>query len=147
MTVADELLLLDTPATRPCTHRRVQHEHGTEGRYSQDGCHCAACRAAHAVYEAEHPPTAGHGRWSAFADPTEARVHVEQLMRATGLGWKAVAERADLSEQTVKALLYGRDGKKVKRIRSSTERKLLAVQAGRRRSPQPPDLLTTEADT
>jgi hypothetical protein len=40
----------------------------------------------------------------------------------------------------VKALLYGRAGKEVKRIRSSTARKLSAVHAGRRRPAVPAGL-------
>jgi AraC-like DNA-binding protein len=143
LTAADELML-DTPPTRPCTHRRVHHGHGTRGRYAQDGCRCLRCRLAAAAYQADRDQAIAYGRWQAFADAAEPRRHVRTLMRA-GLSWKTVAERAGLSEETVKALLYGRNGKKVTRIRTRTARKLLAVQAGRRRTPQPPDLLTTEA--
>jgi len=145
VTEVDELLL-DTPATRPCTHRRARHEHGTEGRYSQDGCKCLPCRTAHAEYQGEHPATAGHGGWLAYADAAPVREHVQDLMRV-GLSWKTVAARADLSEETVKALLYGRSGTPVTRVRVRTARQLLAVQAGRRRMPHPPDLLTTEASS
>lgn len=143
MTAADELLL-DTPATRPCTHRRVYHEHGTIGRYNSDRCRCRPCAEAKSTYVRGRARSIAYGRWQAFADPGEARAHVKHLMRA-GLSWKTVAERAGLSEPTVHALLYGREDRPVRRIRAETERKLLAVQAGRRRMPQPPDLLTTEA--
>lgn len=145
MTDAGELLL-DTPATRPCTHRRVRHEHGSEGRYSQDGCKCLPCRTAHAEYQAAHPAGAGHGGHLAYEDAGPVRQHVQDLMRV-GLSWKTVATRAHLSEETVKALLYGRNGTPVTRVRARTARQLLAVQAGRRRTPHPPDLLTTEATT
>jgi len=145
LSAADELLL-DTPATRPCTHRRVRHEHGTRGRAVQDGCKCLPCREASAGYQAARTRAIAYGTWQAFADAAPVREHVQDLMRA-GLSWKTVAARAGLSEETVKSLLYGRNGAPVTRVRNSTARQLLAVQAGRRRMPHAPDLLTTEADT
>jgi hypothetical protein len=143
MNPADELLL-DTPATRPCTHRRVHHEHGDIGRYNEDGCRCLPCREAKSAYATNRHRQIAYGRWSAFADAAPVREHVQELMRA-GLSWKTVAERTDLSEETVKALLYGRNGAPVTRVRNHTATQLLAVKAGRRRTPQPEDLLNMEA--
>jgi hypothetical protein len=144
LTATDEQLLLATPAARPCTHRRVRHEHGTEGRYARDGCRCLPCRSAHERYRAAHPAVAVHGRWLAFADAGPVRAHVHDLMRG-GLSWQAVAHRAGLSRATVKTLIFGRNGAPVVRVRARTARLLLAVEAGRHRTPQRPDLLTMEA--
>lgn len=143
LTTEPDELLLDTPATRPCTHRRVKHEHGTRGRALQDGCKCLPCRAASAEYQATRARAIAYGTWQAFADAGPVRTHVQGLMR-WGLSWKTVAKRAELSEETVKALLYGRSGVPVTRVRNSTARQLLAVQAGRRPTPHP-DLLPLEA--
>jgi hypothetical protein len=145
MTAADELML-DTPAARPCPHPRANHQHGTYGAYKSDRCRCRPCVEAKSVYERDRYRQIAYGRWQAYADAAEVRAHVEALMRA-GLGWRSVASRADVHHATVKRLLYGdetTDGP-ASRVRTRTARKLLAVQAGRRRTPQPPDLLTTEA--
>jgi hypothetical protein len=146
VTDVDELLL-DTPATRPCTHPRAKHQHGTYMAYKSDRCRCRACAEAKGVYERDRYRRIAYGRWQAYADATEVRAHVEALMRA-GMGWRSVAARADVHHETVKRLLYGNettDGPAT-RVRNSTARKLLAVQADRRRTPPAPDLLT-EATT
>jgi AraC-like DNA-binding protein len=146
VTAAAELLL-DTPASRPCTHR-TEHRHGTLVRYAQDRCRCLPCREAAAAYARARREALKHGSWTAYIDAGPARDHVRELMRA-GLSWKTVAERAGLNRCTVERILYGGppDWAPQKRIREETARKLLAVKAGRRRMPQAPDLLTTEADT
>jgi len=146
MTVAGELLL-DTPAARPCHHPRAKHQHGTYGAYKSDRCRCRPCSEANSAYWRNRSRQIAYGRWCAYADAEEAREHVRRLM-TKGLGWRTVASRALVSASTVERLLYGQPSKGIPpsvRIRTSTERKLLAVQAGRRRMPQPPDLLTTEA--
>lgn len=145
MTLDDELLL-DTPASRPCHHPRANHQHGTYGAYKSDRCRCRPCVEAKSAYDTGRYRQIAYGRWQAFADPEPVRAHVQDLIRA-GLSWRTVAHRAELDDQTVKDLLYGRNGIPVKRVRNRTARQLLAVKAGRRRTPQPPDLLTTEADT
>ena len=144
--IATDELLLASPAARPCTHVRANHQHGTRQAYEEDRCRCRSCSQAHSDYARHRYRQLAYGRWQPFADPAEARAHVEALMRA-GLSWRTVAHRAGLDDETVKALMYGRDGSPVPRIRTSTATKLLAVKAGRRRMPRPPDLLSTEAIT
>ena len=135
MTAADELLL-DTPATRPCTHRRV-HQHGTLQRYRQDRCRCLACRKANADYHRHRRREIGYGRWSAFVDAEPARAHVLDLMVA-GTGWRSIAELAGLSETTVQRLLYGIPGQPpAVRILRRTADALLDLGIGRRRPTRP----------
>lgn len=135
LTVAGELML-DTPATRPCTHRRV-HQHGTVQRYNQDRCKCVECRKAVADYQRTRHHQISYGRWSAYVDATPVRAHVRELMRA-GEGWKAIAELAGVSEQTVQRLLYGGRGRPpaVRMLRRTADA-LLDLGIGRRRPARP----------
>lgn len=144
MTDAAELLL-ETPAARPCTHRR-EHRHGTIGRYALDRCRCLPCREASAAYQRDRRAALKHGSWTAYVDAGPARDHIRELVRA-GLSWKTIAERAGLNRCTVERILYGGSPGWVprKRIREETARKLFAVQAGRRPMPHTSDLLTMEA--
>lgn len=135
MTAADELLL-DTPAARPCNHKR-HHDHGTVQRYNQDRCKCLACRSAIAEYNRSRRRQISYGRWSAYVDAAPVRVHVRELMRA-GEGWKAVAELAGVSQQTVQRLLYGMRGRPpaVRMLRRTADA-LLDLGIGRRRPARP----------
>jgi hypothetical protein len=144
---ADSELLLDTPATRPCTHPRANHQHGYLARYTLDRCRCLPCREAQRAYARHRREEMKHGRWAAYIDPAEARAHIRDLMRA-GLSWKNVAERADLNQSTVERILYGAPPHWVpqKRIREDTARKLLAVTYGRQKAAaETPDLFAKEA--
>ena len=127
-----EQLLLKTPATRPCVHRRA-HEHGTVQRYQQDRCRCLACRVAIAAYRHRRHHQIGYGRWSAYVDARPVRAHVQDLMRA-GAGRRTVAELADISPETLKRLLYGTQGQPpATRMLRRTATALLALGIGRRR--------------
>lgn len=145
LTVAGELML-DTPATRPCTHRRVHHDHGTIGRYAQDKCRCAACSEAKHDYDRNRKRQIAYGRWNAFADAGPVREHVRSLMRF-GIGWRTVADHAGVSHETVKRLLYGKPTRgqpPTRRMLPRTADALLAVSFGRHRAPETPDLFTKE---
>lgn len=125
-------LLLDTPAARPCTHRR-EHGHGTVQRYNQDKCRCVPCRKAVADYNRSRRRQVGYGRWSGYVDARPVRAHVKDLMRA-GEGWKAVADLAGISQLTVQRLLYGTsDRAPTTRMLRRTADALLDVGIGRRR--------------
>lgn len=131
MTAADELLL-ETPATRPCVHRR-EHRHGTVQRYNQDKCRCVPCRKAIADYRRSRRGPVGYGRWSAYVDARPVRAHVRDLMVA-GEGWKAIAELAGISQQTVQRLLYGIHGQPPSvRMLRRTAGALLDLGIGRQR--------------
>lgn len=129
MTAADELLL-DTPATRPCNHKR-HHDHGTVQRYRQDRCRCLACRKANTSYEqGRRAHVAAYGRWTAFADARPVRVHVLDLMQA-GLRRADIARLADLSSDTLRRLLDS--APPVQRVRRQTATALLGLGTGRQR--------------
>lgn len=139
-------LLLDTPASRPCTHKR-HHPHGTRGRYSQDRCRCVPCRTAALTYETNRNRQKVYGRWNAYADAEPVRRHVRSLMEY-GIGWRTIAETAGVSHETVKHLLYGKPSRgqqPSRRVLPRTADALLAVTFGRRRTSETPDLLTKEA--
>lgn len=129
MTAADEQLLLDTPAARPCPHPRVNHQHGTPAAYHSDRCRCRPCVEANSAYTKHRNREIAYGRWNAWMDAGPVREHVRQLM-GDGLTWRAIAERAHLSHSTVKQLLYGRPSKGEPpsvRVRRKTWTSLLGV--------------------
>jgi AraC-like DNA-binding protein len=127
MTAVDELLL-DTPAARPCTHKRP-HAHGTLQRYRQDRCKCVPCREANTRYEqGRRAHVAAYGRWSAFADTRPVRAHVIDLMDS-GLTRHAIADRAHISEDTVRRLLVS----DTRRMARRTANALLALETSRTR--------------
>jgi hypothetical protein len=142
MTQADELLL-DTPAARPCTHGG-RHRHGTRQAYDQDRCRCLGCRKAMSTYRRRIAKEQAYGRWSVYADAAPVREHLQGLITA-GLSEATIAARAEISCATVRGILHGRGGQPVTRVYTRTARMLLAVEAGRRRTPHLADLLTTEA--
>jgi len=129
MTATDELLL-DTPATRPCVHRRV-HRHGTLQRYRLDRCRCAHCRAANTDYLAHRLQLIAYGRWSAFVDARPVRAHVLDLLDS-GMSRQGIAERARVSQDTVRRLTTT----DVLRMRRRTASALLDLEIGRRRAGQ-----------
>lgn len=128
MTVADELML-DTPASRPCTHRR-HHEHGTPQGYRQDRCRCLDCRKANSAYEnARRAHVAAYGRWTAFADTRPVRAHVLDLLDGE-LTRESIARRANVSEDTIRRLLET----DARRMARRTANSLLSLGINRRRS-------------
>lgn len=55
------------------------------------------------------------------------RYHVHHLIAATGVPWQMVAIVAQLPQQQVRTLLYGRDGRRRPRLSPYAARRLLAV--------------------
>jgi hypothetical protein len=131
VTAADEQLLLDTPAARPCTHRRA-HSHATLQRYKQDRCRCLPCRTANAAYERRRREShdGAYGSWSAFADTAPVRAHLLELL-AAGMTVPGIAARAQLDRYTVRRVL----DPDTRRLRQGTAAALQAIQAGQRRPP------------
>jgi len=57
------------------------------------------------------------------------RYHVHHLMAATAVPWQVIAVAADLPQQQVRSLLYGRDGRHRSRLSPYAARRLLALDA------------------
>jgi hypothetical protein len=55
------------------------------------------------------------------------RYHVQHLIAATGVPWQMVAIAAELPQQQLRTLLYGRDGRRRPRLSPYAARRLLAV--------------------
>jgi hypothetical protein len=55
------------------------------------------------------------------------RYHVQHLIAATGVPWQMVAIVAQVPQQQVRTLLYGRDGRRRPRLSPYAARRLLAV--------------------
>jgi hypothetical protein len=55
------------------------------------------------------------------------RYHVRHLIAATGVPWQIIAIAAELPQQQVRTLLYGRDGRRRPRLSPYAARRLLAV--------------------
>jgi transcriptional regulator with XRE-family HTH domain len=108
---------------KPCLHKRAKHEHGTRNCYTLDHCRCYPC--SFAVSDYNHQLATGQikGFYTA-AEPV--RRHVIALMEA-GIGYHRIAELAGVSNTNVAALLYGKRGKAVVRVKSENARKLLAL--------------------
>ena len=68
------------------------------------------------------------------------RYHVHHLMGATGVPWQVIAVAADLPQQQVRTLLFGRDGHRRPRLSPYAARRLLALDALQLRKLQVRDL-------
>jgi hypothetical protein len=68
------------------------------------------------------------------------RYHVQHLMAATGVPWQVIAAVADLPQQQVRTLLFGRDGHRRPRLSPYAARRLLALDMSRARELQARDL-------
>jgi len=64
------------------------------------------------------------------------RYHVWHLMAATGVPWQVVAVAADLPQQQIRTLLFGRDGHHRPRLSPYAARRLLALDAAQLRQLQ-----------
>lgn len=91
----------------PCRHVRVHHEHGDIVRYKVDGCRCRPCRDAHTAYARHRHKLLAYGTWEGLHDATPVIAHLQQL-RAAGMGYRRIAELADVDDQLVGRLLFGR---------------------------------------
>lgn len=94
--------------------------HGTRSYYFYRGCRCSKCRAANARYQCERRRV----DWPRKVSAASARTHILNLSRE-GVGRRAVADAASLSERTVGNIRSGR----VTTIFGKTEKAILAVTA------------------
>jgi hypothetical protein len=102
----------------------AQRPHGTRARYMGGDCRCLLCRAANSRYECDRRRRRAEGDWSGIVPASRARTHMRQLSRI-GVGRNSVAAAADVSRTILAHIRSGRRRK----IRASTERKILAVDA------------------
>lgn len=100
--------------------------HGTRVRY-MTGCRCEPCRASNARYESQRALARLRGEGAHLVPAKAARLHIRRLSRQ-GVGYKSVAEAADVSLRVVHRI---RSGER-RQIRATTERKILAVDADAR---------------
>ena len=122
---------MDHPPNLACTHKQVQHRHGTNVCYVADKCRCDLCASAARLYNKRLRLNDLAGI-AAYVDAEPARVHVQQLM-AAGLGPKLLAQRSGVPHGAISKLIYGDYGRHTppsRRIRQATADKLLAVTAG-----------------
>lgn len=91
--------------------------HGDKLRY-RAGCRCLLCRAANARYESDRYRARKNGDWNGLVDARPARLRVRELARH-GVGRRAYG----VAESLIGQILSG----KRKRIRSRTERQIMAV--------------------
>jgi hypothetical protein len=99
-----------------------QYEHGSNARFTLNGCRCTACTKAHRTYEAERRARIE----PAYVSAITAREHCRELM-AAGVGLKQIVKRSGVPQGTLWKLLYGKDGRPSKRVRKATQDRLLAV--------------------
>ncbi len=70
-----------------------------------------------------HPTTRTH-----WVDPAPFRAHLRYLIEVSGLPWQAVVLCAGLSRDLGAHLLFGRDGRAIRRLHPGCAADLLAVQ-------------------
>jgi WhiB family redox-sensing transcriptional regulator len=112
---------------------RKGREHGTHACYvfgpapgAGKGCRCDPCRAARASYERDRQRRVE----PSYVGAARARHHIEEL-KASGVGLKQIARRANVSHGSLSKLIYGdatRGTPPSKRIRKATEDAILSVQ-------------------
>jgi hypothetical protein len=101
--------------------RATVKAHGVRVSY-EAGCRCIQCRAAKSRYNTEREAARKQGDTRDIVDASAARAHIKKLSRA-GVGYKSVADAAGIAHGIAFQI---RSGER-RRIRQSTERKILAV--------------------
>lgn len=99
--------------------------HGQRSTYVK-GCRCDACRGANARYAKLAKYRQDTGR-RVLVDAAPVKAHLEQL-RAAGVGKRAIASRAGVSQTVVNRLVGCDHSRPAVRVRPEVARKLLAVQ-------------------
>lgn len=119
---------------RNCRHERTRHVHGTRAAYVKDRCRCRRCTLANTTESRTAHRQRTYGRWQPYVDAGPVREHI-QLLREAGFGLRRIAELADVSTTTVRALLDSRtDGREPReKIRPETAAAVLAI------TPEPAD--------
>lgn len=100
-----------------------RHTHGTRVRYMA-GCKCVPCRAANSRYETERARQRKLGLANPIVSARRAREKLMQL-RAAGIGHRRAASLSGVAATVCFKIV---SGERV-RIRKSTERGILAIQA------------------
>lgn len=113
---------------RGCLHPRARHQHGSLGAWRSDGCRCPACTFARAAARRHHAQAVATGFWDPFSDSSPTRQHLHRL-RETGIGVDQISRLSGVPGSTVRALLYGRRGQPILKVRTDTATRLLAVRA------------------
>ncbi len=112
-----------------------ERSHGTRGRYEKGpdendvpgrGCRCLDCQRANADAERHRDQETAAGRWQPYVDAGPALAWV-LMLKDYGIGWKRVAALAGVSAGTVNALVYGRRGRRSRRIRPEADAAIRAV--------------------
>lgn len=109
------------PETLPPVSSFENRPHGTRLRYLS-GCKCVPCRAANSRYETERAAARKRGEGGHIIGAGRARRHIRTLGR-NGIGYKTVSDASGVASSIVFSILSGRR----KRIRASTERRILSV--------------------
>lgn len=120
--------------------------HGTRVKYVIERCRCEPCRSANReasrarVNAMRRPDEA----WVPYIPAGPARRHLETLM-AQGMGPKSIAKVSGVPHGAISKIIYGdyKTGRKSKRIRPATARKLLAVSVTDARGGQKVDAAPT----
>ncbi len=125
-----------TPQVQVCP---PDHRHAEVATcYVIHRCRCEPCRHANSARERRRAKLKAYGRWeSPYVDAQPAREHVLRL-RASGVGYKSIANLAGVSVTSVRALIYGREdyidgghgprhGEHLKRISRDKAERLLAL--------------------
>ncbi len=113
---------------RDCHHIRAAHQHGTLVAWRADNCRCLACTLAHEAARRHHAQAVITGFWTPFVDAEPIRQHLEQL-RSAGIGVDQIVRLSGVPSSTVRALLYGRRGTPVIRLKTATATRLAGLRA------------------
>lgn len=97
-------------------------EHGTNAKYKVEGCRCTDCSTA----ASKHNRARARSVEPAYVSAGPARAHIRELSEA-GVGLKQIVKASGVSQGALWKLMYGKNGKPSKRIRRSTEQRILAV--------------------
>lgn len=116
---------------RNCEHVTVQHKHGTQGAYTQDGCRCTHCTRANTATKRGYRTAVAYGRREGLLKAEPVRQHLADL-RAAGFSLQTIADASGLALSSVAALVYGvpaRELPPTTHVRADTADRLLAVDA------------------
>jgi len=114
---------------RNCEHVTVQHKHGTQGAYTQDGCRCTHCTRANTATKRGYRTAVAYGRREGLLKAEPVRQHLADL-RAAGFSLQSIADASGLALSSVAALVYGvpaRELPPTTHVRVDTADRLLAV--------------------
>lgn len=102
-------------------------QHGTHACYAA-GCRRQECLDAHNAYNGWLRRQHAYGRMTpaVLTEAAPARDWA-QVLRASGMGWRRIAEVSGVPDSTVRQLLFGKQGRALSRVRAETAERLLAV--------------------